>query len=500
MTTTDVPPEVVKEMDLLTTNLPELSGRYKLLDKIGEGTFSSVYKAVDLTGTATLSFPSHYWTEKKYVALKRIYVTSSPQRIYNELNLLYMLSSCTRVAPLCDALRFQDQVVAVLPWYPHEEFRVFYRDLPMRGIKKYMYELLQALAFVHSKGVIHRDIKPTNFLYNPVLGRGVLVDFGLAEMERDACAAVDSLGAGDLRAVEHYCPCTRADDVHTGPQPSVTIQNGKLTGSLAGGASCSGGLSPADLGKGYPKNETRRNKRANRAGTRGFRAPEVLMKCSQQTTKIDIWSTGVILLSFLSRRFPMFQSLDDTDALLELCCVFGWKNMKKCASLHGLGFELSGLDIRENGFGHGLQEYVWQLLDQEVKAGTFPDYSVAFETYEYLVDGVLANGGGSVAPSTELDYELKKYKESVWTDHYWCFQVLENCFRLDPHKRSTAGELLASAFFDEYHESNATEDGGGGGSGSISARGSGDSNGNITSTNGDDDGGGGDSDVMIIEG
>jgi cell division control protein 7 len=44
----------------------------------------------------------------------------------------------------------------------------------------------------------------------------------------------------------------------------------------------------------------------NRAGTRGFRAPEVLLSCSHQTSAIDIWSAGIILLCLLSGRFSFF--------------------------------------------------------------------------------------------------------------------------------------------------------------------------------------------------
>ena len=79
---------------------------------------------------------------------------------------------------------------------------------------------------------------------------------------------------------------------------------------------------------GYPKGDTRPSRRANRAGTRGFRAPEVLFKCTEQTTKIDVWSAGVILLTILCRRFPFFNSADDVDAMIEIATIFGARRMR----------------------------------------------------------------------------------------------------------------------------------------------------------------------------
>jgi cell division control protein 7 len=60
----------------------------------------------------------------KYVAIKKIYVTSSPIRIQNELELLHDLRGCDSVCPLITAFRHQDQVVAVLPYFRHVDFRV----------------------------------------------------------------------------------------------------------------------------------------------------------------------------------------------------------------------------------------------------------------------------------------------------------------------------------------------------------------------------------------
>lgn len=48
-------------------------------------------------------------------------------------------------------------------------------------IRFYLYELLKALDFCHSKGVMHRDVKPQNIIVNPHKRILKLIDWGLAE-------------------------------------------------------------------------------------------------------------------------------------------------------------------------------------------------------------------------------------------------------------------------------------------------------------------------------
>ena len=147
--------DIQVEMTDLEHAVPELGKNYRLVDRLGSGTFSSVYKAVDLNYE---NFDNLIWergnyaqpttapfyvefgeevrvytdaeVEKKrssgrvYVAVKRIYVTSGPERVRNELAIMEDCMGCRHTSQLIEAFRHRDQVVAIMPYCRNDDFRV----------------------------------------------------------------------------------------------------------------------------------------------------------------------------------------------------------------------------------------------------------------------------------------------------------------------------------------------------------------------------------------
>ncbi|KAI8982741.1 kinase-like protein [Trametes punicea] len=344
--------EIEEEIMDLEAAVPELTEDYKIIDRLGTGTFSAVYKAIDLgyhtkwhnaewQGRHPPSSSAYYLSaprppgSKAFVAIKRIYVTSGPERIRNELTIMEDCRGCRHVSQLITAFRHRDQVVAIMPYHKNEDFRDYFRYLPLEGVKAYFRCMFRALRDIHMRGIIHRDVKPANFLFDPRTGIGTLCDFGLAcRVERGP-----SLGA-----CLHTTPTREFPHGRLKPRSEYDIDHIKRM-QKEGRIRSAG---PSEK-VGYPEKDTRPHSKANRAGTRGFRAPEVLLKCGEQTGAIDVWSAGTILLFFLTKKFPLFQSNDDTEALMEIATIIGRRRMEKTATLHSRLFQSNVPSLSQDG-------------------------------------------------------------------------------------------------------------------------------------------------------
>lgn len=82
--------------------------------------------------------------------------------------------TCMKVAVKTVLLKHQHVIMLLLP-----KFRVTVRSLIIFiPLQVYMYQLFRSLAYIHSQGVCHRDIKPQNLLVDPETAILKLCDFG----------------------------------------------------------------------------------------------------------------------------------------------------------------------------------------------------------------------------------------------------------------------------------------------------------------------------------
>ncbi|KAL2496357.1 Protein kinase superfamily protein [Forsythia ovata] len=154
--------------------VPRRADSFEKLDKIGQGTYSNVYRARDLD-------------QEKIVALKKVrFDNLEPESVRfmaREIHILRRLDhpniikleglvtsrmSCS----LYLVFEYMEHDLAGLASHPGFKFT-------QPQVKCYMQQLLHGLGHCHSRGVLHRDIKGSNLLID---NNGVLkiADFGLA--------------------------------------------------------------------------------------------------------------------------------------------------------------------------------------------------------------------------------------------------------------------------------------------------------------------------------
>jgi eukaryotic-like serine/threonine-protein kinase len=155
-----------------------LAGRYQLLERVGEGGMSVVWRARD--------------TElEREVAIKllRSVMAADPgqsQRFHREARALAALAH-ERIVRIYDYVSSGEESFLVMEYVTGENLAQATRGrLPLEPAEAaaYMQPVAEALAYAHARGVVHRDLTPTNILIERESGRVLTTDFGLARIAR----------------------------------------------------------------------------------------------------------------------------------------------------------------------------------------------------------------------------------------------------------------------------------------------------------------------------
>jgi len=96
------------------------------------------------------------------------------------------------------------------------------QPLPLDDALFYFQQVAEALAYAHSRRVIHRDIKPNNLLLSADQRVLKIADFGVAKMTHDDASEITRVGTNVYAPPEHH-PDARADDLDEKLTPSADV-------------------------------------------------------------------------------------------------------------------------------------------------------------------------------------------------------------------------------------------------------------------------------------
>jgi serine/threonine protein kinase len=155
-----------------------LAARYELLDKVGEGGMSVVWRARDRKLDREVA-----------IKMLRSLVTPDPaqlRRFHREARALAALAH-GHIVRIYDYISNDEQSFLVMEYVDGANLAQTTRGrLPLATgeAAAYMRPVAQALAYAHGRGVVHRDLTPSNILIERESGRVVTTDFGLARIAR----------------------------------------------------------------------------------------------------------------------------------------------------------------------------------------------------------------------------------------------------------------------------------------------------------------------------
>jgi len=147
-------------------NTPE---DYEVIRKIGRGKYSEVFQGINI--------------RNKEKCVIKILKPVKKKKIKREIKILQNLCGGPNIIKLLDVVKDpQSRTPSLIFEYVNNtDFKTLYPTLTDYDIRYYVYQILKALDYSHSQGIMHRDVKPHNVMIDHAKRDIRLIDWGLAE-------------------------------------------------------------------------------------------------------------------------------------------------------------------------------------------------------------------------------------------------------------------------------------------------------------------------------
>ncbi len=184
-----------------------LDGRYKILELVGLGGMACVLKAQDLVMNRTVAIKI---LNDEYNGNE-----AAEARFIDESKAVAMLSN-KNIVGVYDVAIYPDIKYIVMEYLDGITMREYLDNKGAIGWKEaciYILQILRALEHAHSKGIIHRDIKPQNVMLMKN-GDIKVTDFGIAKLP-DSASEQDEKPVGTVYYISPEQACGKQTDYYS---------------------------------------------------------------------------------------------------------------------------------------------------------------------------------------------------------------------------------------------------------------------------------------------